>query len=97
MTEAVVARALLAVGKNGVGLAAFLEALFRLRIAGVAIGVVLQRQLAIGALELLVAGRAGDAQNLVIVAFSVAGQKCLPLSRARGLSLAETNHSKSSQ
>ena len=78
MTEAVVAGTFLAVGKNGVGLAAFLEAIFRLRIAGIAIGVVLQRQLAIGALKLLVARCAGDAENFVVVAFYVGGQKYLP-------------------
>ena len=38
MTEAVIARALLGVGEHRVGLAAFLEFLFRLGIAGIAVG-----------------------------------------------------------
>jgi hypothetical protein len=63
MTEAVVARALLAVGENGVGLAALLEALFRFRIAGIAVRMVLQGKLAIGALDFLIAGGTRDAQN----------------------------------
>ena len=74
MAEAVIARALLGVGQDGVGLAAFLEALFGARIVGVSVGVILERQLAIGALDLDVGGRTGDAENLVIVAFSVAAQ-----------------------
>jgi hypothetical protein len=78
VTEAVVARALLAVGKNRIRFAAFLEALLGLRIVGIAIGMVLQRQLAIGALDFLVVGRAADAQNFVVIAFYVGGQNGLP-------------------
>src|SRR6266852_1896662 len=37
----------------------------------------LQRQFAVGALELLIGGGAGYAQHLVVVAFSVAGQNGL--------------------
>ncbi len=75
MAEAVIARALLGVGQNGVGLAALLEALFRLRIIGVAVRMVLQRELAIGALDLLIGGGAADAQHFVVIAFYVGGQK----------------------
>jgi hypothetical protein len=78
VTEAVVARALLAIGKNRVCFAAFLEPLFGLRIVGIAIGMVLQRELAIGALDFLVVGRPADAQNFVVIAFYVSGQNCLP-------------------
>ena len=74
VAEAIVACALLAVGKNGVCLAAFLEALFRLRIIGIAVRMVLQRQLAIGALDFLVDGGARDAQDLVVITFHCGGQ-----------------------
>ena len=78
MTETVVAGALLAVGENGIGLAALLEALFSIRIVGIAVGMKLQGELAIGALNFLIAGGARDAQYLVIVAFHCRGQICLP-------------------
>ncbi len=78
MTEAVVARALLAVGEDRVGLAALLEALFGPGIVGIAVGMVLQRELAIGALDFLVVRRAADAQHFVVIAFYVGSQNCLP-------------------
>ena len=53
VAEAVVQRPLLAIGEHGVGLGRFLEFLFRLPVAGVAIGMVLQRELAVRALDLL--------------------------------------------
>src|ERR1035437_6869515 len=55
VTEAVVMRALLGVGENRVSFAAFLEALFGARIVRIAVGMVLQSELAIGALDFLVA------------------------------------------
>ena len=58
MSEAVVARTLLAVGQHRVRFAAFLELLFRFRIVRIAVGMVLHRQLAIGALDLLLGRRA---------------------------------------
>jgi hypothetical protein len=78
VTKAIVARALLAVGENGIGFAAFLEAFLGRRIVGIAVRMVLQRELAIGALDLLVAGCAADAQNFVVIAFYVGGQNYLP-------------------
>ena len=60
-----------------VGLAALFEFVFRVGIVGIAVGMKLQRQLAIGALDLLIGGGAGYAQHLVVVAFSVAGQNGL--------------------
>ena len=75
VAEAIVARALLGVGEHGVGLAAFLEALFGLGIIGIAVGMILQRELAVRALDFLIAGRARDAQNLVVVTFHSSGQK----------------------
>jgi hypothetical protein len=38
----------------------------------------LQRQFAVGALQLLIGGGAGDTQHLIVVAFSVTGQNGLP-------------------
>ena len=80
VTEAVVARALLGIGENRVGFAAFLEALLGRRIVGIAVGMVLQSELAIGALDFLVVGRAADAQHFVVIAFYVGSQNCLPFS-----------------
>ncbi len=75
MAEAIVARALFGVGEDGIGLAAFLEALFGFGIIGIAVGMKLQRELAVRALDLLVAGSAGDAKDLVVIAFYSSGQK----------------------
>ena len=71
MPIAVVGRALLRVGEHGIGLAAFLEALFRVRIVGIAVRMVLHRQLAIGSLDLLLGGAARHAQHFVVVAFGI--------------------------
>jgi len=74
VTEAIVASALLGVREHRVCLAALFELLFRLRIVRVAVRMVLHRQLAIGALDLLVGGRAAHSQNFVIVSFDVCSQ-----------------------
>ena len=74
MAEAVVERAFLAVRQNRVSLAALFELLFRVGIVRVAVRVKLQRQLAVGALDLLLAGPAGNPEDFVVVAFYVAGQ-----------------------
>jgi hypothetical protein len=71
---AVVGGALVGVGEDGVGFADFLEFFFRVRIIGIAVGMILQRQLAIGALELDVGDRAAYAQYLVVIALCVRGQ-----------------------
>ena len=77
VTEAVVDAALFDIRQYGVGFAALLEFFFRVGIVGIAVGMELQRQFAIGALDLLLGGGAGQAQHLVVVAFSVAGQNGL--------------------
>src|SRR5512146_767906 len=77
MAEAVVLRALVSISKHGVGFGALLEALFRRRI-GVAVRMKLQRQLAIGALDLLLRRGAAHAEHFVIIAFSVASQRNVP-------------------
>ncbi len=70
VSEAVVARALVAVAQDRVRLGGFLELLFGGLVALVAIRVVLERELAIRALDLLIAGGAGDLEDLVVVAFA---------------------------
>jgi hypothetical protein len=76
---AVVDGSFFGVGENCVGFANFFESLLRVRIIGIAVGVVLQRKLAVRALEFDVSDRAGNAQNLVVVSFCVCRQKWLPL------------------
>jgi hypothetical protein len=70
---------LFGVGQDGVGFADLFELLLRIRIIGIAVGMVLQRELAVRALEFDVSDRAGNAQNLVVVSFCVCRQKWLPL------------------
>ena len=65
--EPVVEASLVAIGKDRVGLGGFLEPFLGLAIVRVAIGVVLQRELAIRAFDLLVGCFALDAQHFVIV------------------------------
>ena len=66
----VVAGALFAVAQDGVGLGRFLEFLFGLLVALVAIRVVLERQLAIRALDFLIGCCARDFEGLVIIALA---------------------------
>jgi len=74
MSEAVVSAAFVAIRQNGVRLAAFLELFFRVGVVGIAIRVKLERQLAVGTLDLLVARPAGNPEDLVVIAFYVASQ-----------------------
>ena len=71
---AVVGGALVGVGEHGIGFADFLEFFFRVGIVGIAVGMKLQRELAIGALELDFGDRAAHAQHFVVIAFCVRGQ-----------------------
>src|SRR5262245_16780824 len=71
--EAVVHVPLVGIDEDRVGLSRFLEAFFRSRIAGIAIGMELERELAVRALDLLVGRRAGDAEHFVIISFGHAG------------------------
>ena len=70
MAVAVVGGALVGVAEHLVGLAGLLEFFFGGVIAGVEVRMVLASLLAIGALQLLVAGVARDAENFVIVCFA---------------------------
>jgi len=68
MAVAVVGRAAVGVRQDFVGLGCFLELLLGLRIVRVDVGVQLARELAKGLLDLGLAGRAADAEDLVCVA-----------------------------
>jgi len=65
----IVERTFLTIGQNGICFAALLEFFFRVRIVRIAVGMVLQGQLAVGALDLLLAGATLDAQDFVIISF----------------------------
>jgi len=69
MTIAVVRGALVAVGEHFVGLFGLLEFLFGAFVVGVAVRVELHRELAIGLLDVLVAGVAIDPQYVVVIPF----------------------------
>jgi hypothetical protein len=77
VTEAVVDVTFFCIRQHGVSFTALFEFFFRVGVIGIAVGMELQRQFAVGALEFLVGCRAGYAQNLIVVAFSVAGQNGL--------------------
>src|ERR1700684_2351264 len=64
---AVVLLALLGIAKHVVGLGDLLEALLRLLVVGVAVGVVLTRELAVGLLDLLGARLLVDPERLVVI------------------------------
>jgi hypothetical protein len=65
--EPVVPRAFLGVAEHGIRLGGFLEFFFGGGVALIAVRMMLEREFAIGALDVLVACAAGDAQNLVVV------------------------------
>ena len=67
MAEAVVALPLGLVAQDLVGLVDLLEAGFGLRVIGVTVGVKLERQLAIGALQLFGAGILANTEDLVVI------------------------------
>ena len=88
MAELVVAAALAGVGQHRVGLGRLLEAFLGPGVARVPVGVILERQLAVGALDLLLVRGARDAQNLVVVSLAhafatltMAGRSRRPASR----------------
>src|SRR5439155_19070731 len=58
---------LLGVGQHGVGLGGLLELLFGRFVAGISVRVVFHRELAVRALDVAVARRPRDTQNLVVV------------------------------
>ena len=74
MAETIISSSFVGIRQDGVGFAALLELLFRVRIIRIAIRVKLHCQLAVSALDLLLAGPAGNPEDLVVIAFYVAGQ-----------------------
>ena len=69
VAEAVVGGPFLPVAEHAIGFGGFLEPLLRVGIVGVAVGVVLQRLLAVGALDLRVARALANTKNFVIISF----------------------------
>ncbi len=74
MSEAIVRGPLVDVGKDCVSFAALFEFFFGVGVIRVPVRVKLQRQLAIGALDLLLTRLAGDPKHFVVIAFYIAGQ-----------------------
>ena len=64
---AVILGSLLTIAEYGVRLSGLLEFLFSFLVAGVAVGMVLHRQLAVSALDFLIGSAPGYAQNFVII------------------------------
>jgi hypothetical protein len=71
MTEAVIVRAFLCVAQNGIRFGSFFKFFFGFAITWIAVGVVLERQLAISALDFLLGGAARNTEDVVVVPFSV--------------------------
>src|SRR5208282_1811740 len=69
VTEAVVLRAPLGIGKYLVSLVEFLESLFGFFVAGIAIGMKLNGETTVGFFQFVFAGAAIDTEDFVIVAF----------------------------
>ena len=74
----VVASLLIGIRQHLVGLVHFLEALFRLGVAGMQVGVILLGHLAIGLFDLIIRGAFLKSQHLVIIAFCFS-HCCSPL------------------
>src|SRR5512139_1513282 len=70
MTELVVDAPLLWIAKHFVGLGRLLEPLFRLFISWIPVGVMPQRELAVGFLDLVLAGVSTDTEYLIVVPFT---------------------------
>jgi len=75
MSEAIVQRSLLAVGKNGVCFRDFLELVFRFGIVRIAVGMISHRELAVSALDFDVGRHPRDPEYFVKIAFGMCGQK----------------------
>jgi hypothetical protein len=67
MAVSVVRRALLGIGQNRIRFGSFLEPVFGLFVSGIAVRVVLKRELSIRGFHFLVGRRFGDAKNFVII------------------------------
>src|SRR5262249_36158653 len=69
MAVLIVGRALVGVSENLAGLLGFLEALLRILVVGIAVGVILHRQAAVSLLDLCFCGCFGYVEYLVVIAF----------------------------
>src|SRR5271155_250407 len=69
VTETVILRAPLGIGEDLVGLVEFLETFLGVLVAGIAIGMKLNGETAIGLLQFDFAGAAIDTENFVVIAF----------------------------
>jgi len=70
MAKAIVSCALIGIAQYLVGLAGLFELLFGCSIARIPVRMVLHRLFSVRALQLLIAGLAGDAENFVIICFA---------------------------
>src|SRR5580698_9299949 len=77
VSEAIVGRSFVGIGEDGVGLTHFLEFFFRIRIVGITVRMVLERELAICALQFHFSHSAAHTQHFVVVAFCVRRQRNL--------------------
>ena len=68
MAETIVLGTLSGIAQDVVGFRGFLESLFRVGVARIAIRMVFHRQLTVGFLDLFLAGRTFDAENFIVVA-----------------------------
>ena len=71
MPEAVVIGAFLRVAQNRVGFGGFLEVFFGFLVSRIPVGVILKRELAVGALDFLIGGVPRNPEHLVVIPFSV--------------------------
>ena len=71
MAKLVVLRSLLPVGEDRVGFGYFLEFFFCLLVAGISVGVMLQRQFSVGLFDLIFAGGTINAKQFVVVLLAV--------------------------
>jgi hypothetical protein len=78
VTEAIIKRAFLVVGEDRICLARLFELLLRIGVIGIAVRMKLHGELAVSALDVLLAGPARQTENVVVIAFYVTGQNDLP-------------------
>ena len=97
VAKAVVQAALFRIGEHGISFAGFLEPFFCAGIIRIAVRMVLHRQLAIGALDLLVAGPALHPQHFVIVSLHLASQDSLLIDYRSGFLATRTIAGRSSR
>ena len=83
MTEAVVGGPLLGVLQRVVGLVDFLELALGFVVAGIAVGMELHRELAVGPFDRRLVGSLGDPEHFVEIAFSQSGRPLAALLEAR--------------